>query len=149
MCRNRPASAPACTQSLKARAAMLGCSADGNAAGRSGRSRCRRAAVLEDPHFDGKPATVILRGLGELSRLRARSFDTGWAWAFASAFGTNRFETHPLLRRLRPILLWRRKFALYKNLEAHDASHLLLKALRRLPCLVLLSSALCRPLCFA
>ena len=49
--------------------------------------------MLEDPHFDGKPATVILRGLGELSRLRARSFDTGWAWAFASAFGTNRLET--------------------------------------------------------
>ena len=72
---------------------MLGCSADGNAAGRSGRSRCRRAAVLEDPHFDGKPANVILHGLGELWRLRARFFDTGWAWAFASAFGTNRLET--------------------------------------------------------
>ena len=149
MCRNRPASAPACTESLKARAAMLGCSADGNAAGRSGRSRCRRAAVLEDPHFDGKPATVILRGLGELSRLRARSFDTGWAWAFASAFGTNRLETQSGEGAPCAILLWRRKFTIYKNLEAHDASHLLLKALRRLPCLILLSSALCRPLCFA
>ena len=68
--------------------------------------------MLEDPHCDGKPANVILHGLGELSRLRARFFDTGWAWAFASAFGTNRLETHPLLRRLRPILLLARKFAL-------------------------------------
>ena len=105
--------------------------------------------MLEDPHFDGKPATVILRGLGELSRLRARSFDTGWAWAFASAFGTNRLETQSGEGAPCAILLLARKFVIYKNLEAHDASHLLLKALRRLPCLVLLSSALCRPLCFA
>ena len=49
--------------------------------------------MLEDPHFDGKPSNVICRGLDGLSRLRARFFDTGWAWAFAGAFRANRLET--------------------------------------------------------
>ena len=68
--------------------------------------------MLEDPHCDGKPANVILHGLGELWRLRARFFDTGWAWAFASAFGPNRLETQSGEGAPCAILLYGMKFVI-------------------------------------